>query len=50
MLLGAAAEPTRAAIQSKYSLMTKFFKVGELWRKIRRKPEPATCAVRLTLT
>jgi len=25
------------------------FKVGELWRKIRRKPEPVVCAVVLTL-
>lgn len=48
VLLGAAAEPTRDAIKSKYSLMTKFFKVGELWRKMLRKPEPEVCAVRLT--
>lgn len=50
VLLGADAQPTRDAIQKKYSLMTKLFKVGELWRKVRRKPEPVVCAVRLTLT
>jgi len=50
VLLGADAQPIRTAISSKYSVMTKFFKVGELWRKVRRKPEPTTCAVRLTLS
>ncbi len=50
VLLGADAQPTRDAIKSKYSLMTKFFKVGELWRKVRRQPEPAVCAVRLTIS
>lgn len=49
VLLGADAQPTRDAIYKKYSLMTKLFKVGELWRKVRRKPEPVVCAVRLTL-
>ena len=39
----------RDAITGKYSLMVKLFKVGELWRKIRRKPEPVVCAVVLTL-
>lgn len=50
VLVGADAEPIRAAIYRKYSLMTKMFKLGELWRKVRRKPEPPTCAVRLTLS
>ena len=50
VLLGADAEATSAAVQKKYSVMTKLFKVGELWRKVRRKPEPTTCAVRLTLS
>lgn len=50
VLLGADAQPTRDAIKSKYSLMTQFFKVGELWRKVRRQPEPAVCAVRLTIS
>lgn len=49
VLLGDAAVPVRDAIGKKYALMTKLFKVGELWRKIRRKPEPATCAIRLTI-
>ena len=49
VLLGADAQPVRDAIAGKYSLMTKLFKVGELWRKIRRKPEPVVCAVVLTL-
>ncbi len=48
VLLGADAQPVRDAIAGKYSLMTKLFKLGELWRKIRRKPEPPVCAVRLT--
>lgn len=50
VLLGADATPVRDAIGRKYSLMTKLFKVGELWRKIRRKPEPAVCAIRLTIS
>jgi len=50
VLLGTDAQPTRDAIHKKYSLMTKLLKVGELWRKIRRKPEPVVCAVRLTLS
>lgn len=50
VLLGDAALPVRDAIGRKYSLMTKLFKVGELWRKIRRKPEPAVCAIRLTIS
>ncbi len=50
VLLGADAQPTRDAIRKKYSLMTQLFKVGELWRKVRRKPEPVVCAVRLTLS
>jgi len=49
VLLGTGAQPIRDAIHSKYSVMTKFFKLGEVWRKIRRKPEPPTCAVRITL-
>jgi PPOX class probable F420-dependent enzyme len=49
VLVGAQAQPVRDAVNKKYSVMTKFFKVSELWRKVRRKPEPATCAVRLTL-
>ena len=49
VLVGAEAAPVRAAISSKYSLMTKLFKVGELWRKVRRKPEPPVCAVRLVI-
>ena len=49
VLLGAGAQPIRNAIHTKYFLVTKFFKLGEVWRQIRRKPEPATCAVRLTL-
>lgn len=50
VLLGADAQPTRDAIHKKYSLITKLFKVGELWRKVRRKPEPVVCAVRLTVS
>ena len=49
VLLGVDAQPLRDAIHAKYSVMTKLFKLGELGRKIRRKPEPATCVVRLTL-
>ena len=49
VVLGAEAEPIRTAIHRKYSVMTKMFKLSELWRKVRRKPEPATCVVRLTL-
>ena len=49
VMVGADAQPIRDAIHNKYSVMSKFFKVGELWRKVRRKPEPATCVVRLTL-
>ncbi len=49
VLVGADAAPVRAAIGGKYSLMTKLFKVGELWRKVRRKPEPPVCAVRLVI-
>jgi len=30
--------------------MSKLFVVGELWRKVRRKPEPPVCAVRITLS
>jgi len=49
VLLGADAQPVRDAIAGKYSLMIKFFRVGELWRKLRRKPEPVVCAIRVTL-
>lgn len=49
VLLGAEAQPVRGAIAGKYSVMVALFKVGELWRKVRRKPEPVVCAVRLTL-
>ena len=49
VLSGADAQPIRDAIHGKYSVMTKFFKLGELWRKVRRRPEPAVCAVRLTM-
>lgn len=49
VLLGADAQATQDAVRRKYSVMTKLFKVSELWRKIRKKPEPETCAVRLTL-
>ena len=45
---GAEADVVRAAIRRKYSVMTQLFKVGALWRKLRRKPEPAVCAIRLT--
>ena len=50
VLVGTEAEPIRAAIHRKYSLMTKLFKFGELWRKVRRKPEPPTCAIRLRIS
>ena len=50
VLLGDAAVPVRDAIGRKYSVMVKLFKIGELWRKIRRKPEPVTCAIRLTIS
>jgi uncharacterized protein len=49
VLLGVDAKPTRDAIKGKYSVMSNMFKLGELWRKVRRKPEPEVCAVRLTL-
>ncbi len=49
VLLGLDAQPIREAIHRKYSVMSKFFKVAELWRKVRREPEPPTCVVRLTL-
>ena len=48
VLLGEAAQPLRVAINRKYTLVTKLFVVGELWRKVRRKPEPPVCAVRVT--
>jgi hypothetical protein len=49
VVLGSEADSVRAAIGRKYSVMTKLFVVGELWRKVRRKPEPPTCAIRITL-
>jgi uncharacterized protein len=49
VVLGPAAAPVTAAIRRKYSLVSKLFKLGELWRKIRRKPEPPVCAVRLVI-
>lgn len=49
VLLGDAALPVRAAVRKKYSVMTSLFKVAALWRKVRRKPEPEECAVRITL-
>ncbi|MDP2290312.1 MAG: PPOX class F420-dependent oxidoreductase [Actinomycetota bacterium] len=49
VLLGEAALPVRAAVRRKYSVMTSLFKVAALWRKVRRKPEPEECAVRITL-
>jgi len=48
VLVGEAAQPVRDAVNRKYSLMTKLFVVGELWRKVRRKPEPPVCAIRFT--
>ncbi|MEQ1703849.1 MAG: PPOX class F420-dependent oxidoreductase [Ilumatobacteraceae bacterium] len=50
VLLGDAAAPVGDAIGRKYTVMMKVFKVGELWRKIRRKPEPVRCAIRLTIS
>ena len=50
VLLGVDAQPTRDGVNRKYSLVTKLFIVGEVWRKVRRKPEPVVCAVRLTLS
>ena len=49
VMVGADAAPVWAAICGKYTLMTKLFKVGTLWRKVRRKPEPPVCAVRLVI-
>jgi PPOX class probable F420-dependent enzyme len=49
VVLGADADVVRAAVRRKYSVMTKLLKVAELWRKLRRKPEPPVCAIRLTL-
>ncbi len=50
ILTGPGAEPVRGAIRRKYWVMSKLFVVGELWRKVRRKPEPPVCAVRITLS
>ena len=50
VLLGGDAQPIRDGVNRKYSLVTKLFVVGEVWRKVRRKPEPVVCAVRLTLS
>jgi uncharacterized protein len=50
VLVGAAAQPVRDAVKKKYSVMSQMFKVSELWRKVRRKPEPEVCAIRLTLS
>jgi hypothetical protein len=49
VVVGPEATAVRAAIGRKYWMMTKLFVVGELWRKVRRKPEPPVCAVRITL-
>ncbi len=48
VLLGADVQPVRDAIAGKYSVMIKLLKVGEWWRRVRRKPEPVVCALRLT--
>lgn len=50
VLLGTDAQPIHDAIHSKYSVMTKLFELGGVWRKLRGKPEPVTCVVSLTLS
>lgn len=49
VLLGVDAQATQDAVRRKYSVMTKLFTISELWRKVRKKPEPEVCAIRLTL-
>lgn len=48
VLLGADVQPVRDAIAAKYSVMIKLLPISEWWRRVRRKPEPVVCALRLT--
>ena len=50
VLVGAEAAPVGAAIRRKHPVVTSMFKVSALLRKLRRKPEPAECAIRITLS
>lgn len=49
IVIGPDAKPVRAAVSRKYWVISKMFVVSELWRKVRRKPEPPLCAVRITV-
>ena len=49
-LLDGKAWIVAAAIRRKHPVVTSMFKVSALLRKLRRKPEPAECAIRITLS
>lgn len=48
VLTGEAARPIAEAIRRKHSVMTKFFVVSDLWRRM-RKQDVTECAIRMTL-
>lgn len=48
VLTGVDARPIADAIRRKHAVMTKFFVVTDLWRKL-RKQDVTECAIRMTL-
>jgi PPOX class probable F420-dependent enzyme len=47
VLVGDDAKPVRDAIRRKHSVMTKFFVVSDLWRRLLRRADPTECAIRM---
>ncbi|MDO8364002.1 MAG: PPOX class F420-dependent oxidoreductase [Actinomycetota bacterium] len=49
VLEGPAAHAVGDAVRAKYRVVTSLLKVASLARKVLRRPQPAECAVKLTL-
>jgi PPOX class probable F420-dependent enzyme len=49
VVTGSDARPISDAVHRKYWVVANLMKLATVWRKVRRKPEPVDCAVRITL-
>ena len=49
VLLAADARRVRDAVRNKYRVMTSLLTVGDLFRRLLRRPDPEECAIRLRL-
>lgn len=47
VLLAADARRVRDAVRNKYRVMTSLLTVGDLFRRLLRRPDPEECAIRL---